>query len=295
MKTTLKKIFILVLAVGVLCSSAFPCFASAEKGKITVALEDKEKNKINGTTVHLCQIAELNHTGYYPTTVFENSGISISGIVNSPDETVANTIADYVKKNNVEALSQVSDNGKVFFSDLDLGIWLVYCDENGKYTFNPYIVFLPYESGGKLYYEVTSAPKLEDNTPNEINIYVMKKWDDKNNASKKRPGSVTVELLNGDSVVASIVLSEENGWAHTFSKLPKNGDYSVREKAVANYKVDYSGDATNGFAVTNTYAGEKLPQTGQYWWPVILIAVAGTCFVLLGVYEIGAKKNDKKK
>ncbi len=295
MKTILKRIFLTILTVVLLCCSAIPCFAITQNGEITVTLEDKEKNKISNMTVNICQIATLNNAGYYPVTAFENSGISIAGIINNPDESVAKTIADYIESNNIKTVSAISENGKAFFDKLDLGIWLVFPEEDEKYTFNPYIAFLPFESGGKLYYELSSAPKLEDNMLNEINIYVVKRWEDKNNASKKRPDSVTVELLNGDKVVSSIILSEENGWAHTFSKLPKDGRYSVREKTVANYKVDYSGDITNGFVVTNTYNGEKLPQTGQYWWPIILIAIAGTCFVLLGVYEIGVKKNGKEK
>ncbi len=295
MRITLKRIFITILTVVLLCCSALPCFATNQNGKITVTLEDKEKNQINGITVNICQIATLNNAGYYPVTAFENSGISISGVINSPDESVAETIADYVKNNKIDKMSVVSENGIASFDKLDLGIWIVFPEDDVKYTFNPYIVFLPFESGGKLYYEISSVPKLEDNNPNEINIYVLKRWDDKNNVFKKRPGSVTVELLNGNEVVSSIILSEENGWAHTFSKLSKDGSYSVRERTVANYKVAYSGDATNGFVVTNTYNGEKLPQTGQYWWPIILIAIAGTCFVLLGVYEIGVKKNVKKK
>lgn len=294
MRTTPKTIFITVLAVVLLCISALPCFA-AENGKITVTLEDKDKNHLNDIKVNICRIAELNNTGYYPAKAFENSGISIAGILNNPNESAAKTVAEYIKNHDVDIISAVSKNGKTSFTGLGLGIWLVFPEENSKYTFNPYIVFLPFESGGKLNYEVDSVPKLEDNTPDVINIYVVKKWEDKNNASKKRPQSVTVELLNGETVIASAELGEGNGWSHTFSKLPKDGSYSVREKAVANYKADYSGDATNGFVVTNTYSGEKLPQTGQYWWPIVIIAIAGVGFVLLGVCEIGLKKNGKKK
>lgn len=295
MRTTLKKIFIAILTVATLCSSALPCFAATQNGKISITLEDKEKKQIDNMSVDICQIATLNNAGYFPVTTFENSGISIAAIVNNPDEYVAKTIVDYVKTNNIKTTSAVSKNGKVEFDKLDLGIWLVFPKENEKYTFNPYIVFLPLSSSGKLYYEVSSTPKLEDNAPNEINIYVIKKWEDKNNASKKRPDSVTIELLNGDKVVSSVMLSEENGWAHTFLKLEKGVQYKVREKSVANYKAEYSGDAVNGFVITNTYNGEKLPQTGQLWWPIVIIAIAGTCFVLLGVYEIGVKKNGKKK
>lgn len=295
MIATLKRIFIAVLTVGLILALAVPCFAVTQSGKITVTLKDKEENNINDLKVNICQIAELNKTGYYPTSAFENSGISIAGILNNPDETVAQSLVNYIKSNDIDIISLLSEDGTASFDGADLGIWVIFPDENGKLTFNPYIVLLPYESSGKLYYQVDSAPKLEDNTPNQINIYVVKKWNDKNNASKKRPDSVTIELLNGDKVVSSVVLSEENGWSHNFNGFNKNGNYSVREKAVANYKVNYSGDATNGFIVTNTYSGEKLPQTGQYWWPIMIFAIAGICFILLGIYEIGVKKNGKKK
>lgn len=295
MKTTLKRIFVLLLTAVLFGCAAIPCLANTQNGKITVTLEDDQKNKISPLTVNICQIATLNNTGYYPTAAFENSGLSIAGVVNNPNETVTKTLVDYIKDNRIHTVSAVSANGTVSFDNLDLGIWVVFPEEDERYIFNPYIVFLPFESGGQLHYEITSAPKLEDHTPNAINIYVVKKWEDKNNASKKRPASITVELLNGSAVVDSVTLSESNGWSHTFPKLAKDGSYSVKEKAVPDYQASYSGDAVNGFVITNTYAGEKLPQTGQYWWPIILMSIAGTCFVLLGVYEIGVKKNGKKK
>lgn len=295
MRIILKRIFVLTITVVLLCSLAFPCFAAAKNGNINITLADKNQNNINGVTVNICQVAELNNMGYYPTTAFEDSGISVSGLINSPDETSSKSIVEYIKSKKIEVLSAVSENGKASFSNLGLGIWVVFGEEDGKYAFNPYIVFLPYESGGKLHYEVSSLPKIEDVTPNEISIYVIKKWDDKNNAAKKRPDSVRVELLNGSEIVSTAELSESNGWAHTFTGVSKDGNYSVRENEVANYKANYSGDATNGFVVTNVYSGEKLPQTGQYWWPIVLIAIAGVGFIALGIYEIGVKKNAEKK
>ena len=271
-----------------------PCSA-AESGKITVTLESNDKAPIDGVTVLLCQVAQLNSTGYTPTKPFENSGISLTRIAENPNEAAAKTIADFVAECRVDTLSAEVENGQATFSELDLGIWLVYCEKNENYTFNPFLVLLPSESEGKLYYEVSSAPKVQDGKPDEISVYVLKKWDDKNNAAKKRPESVTVELLNGDTVVSSVVLNEDNGWAHLFTDLKKDGTYSVREKDVTHYKADYSGDATNGFIITNTYMGDKLPQTGQYWWPIVIMAVAGVCFVLLGIYELGVKKHGKSK
>lgn len=291
----LKHICAILLVFLLVAATALPCCCATESGKLTVLLEDKNKDKLSGTTVHLCRIAELNNSGYFPTPDFENSGISLSAIINNPDDSSAKAVAEYVKANSIKTLTGVSDNGKASFENLGLGIWLVFCDNNSRYTFNPYIVFLPYETNGKVYYEISSSPKTEDNASDKINIYVVKKWDDKNNAAKKRPGSVAVELLNGNTVIDSVLLNDNNGWSYTFAGLDKHGDYSVREKNVKNYKASYGGDKTNGFVITNSYAGEKLPQTGQYWWPIIAISIAGGCFVLLGIYEIGVKKNDKKK
>ena len=295
MRKTLKSIVISLLVIGLMTGASLCCFAATETGRITVTLADKENKGIDGMTVSLCQIAGLDGTRYQPTAAFETSGISLSGIVSSPDETVAKAVFDYVKGQDIRGVSRISENGRVSFSDLDLGIWLVYPEGDSRYTFNPYIVLLPYGANGDLYYEVSSAPKVEDSHPDGMNIYVMKKWDDNNNAAKKRPGTIAVELLKDRSVVATAQLSEANGWAHVFSDLSRDGKYAVREKRVADYSVNYSGDPVNGFVITNTYAGDKLPQTGQYWWPIILIAVAGACFVLLGIYEMGVKKHGKKK
>ena len=294
MRKILKNIFIAMLIPVLAVCLALPCLAEEQVGKITVTLEDTDKNPINDFNVKICRIAELNNMGYYPTPDFENSKISISSIVNSPDDMAAKSLYDYIKSNNPVEISESTKNGKAYFNNLGLGIWLVYGDTNSEYSFNPYIVFLPYQSGDKLYYEVDSSPKIEEIPQNKVNLYVIKKWDDKNNASKKRPGSITVELLNNSTVISSAELSEANGWAHTFTDVEKGGKYSVKEKSVPNYKATYSGDAENGFIITNTYAGEKLPQTGQYWWPIIVIGIAGICFIVLGVCELGVKKNAKK-
>lgn len=294
MKTILKHLILTFSVIVFVVVTSIPCLAVAESGSITVILEDKDKNQVNGTGVYLCQIAELNETGYYPVPDFEPSGISLSRVINNPDQSTAKSIAVYIQDNDIVAQSQVSENGMVTFSDLNLGIWLVYCDSMSDYTFNPYIVFLPYESDQKLYYDITTSPKVENNQPEQINIYVLKRWDDQNDAADKRPDSITVELLNGDQIVATAQLHDTNGWSHTFIGVAKDGSYSIREKAVEDYRTSYSGDATNGFLVINTYEGERLPQTGQYWWPIGLLTVVGVCFVLLGIFEIGAKKHDKK-
>lgn len=289
----LKKVVILILCLTCSFSAMMVSFAK-ECGNITVSIKDKYSNKISGLNVHLCQIAKMEGTGYYPTEEFENSGIALSNIINNPDDLAAKNIKTYIEQQNINTISKVSEDGQVVFENIDLGIWIVYCDNDNGYVFNPYIVFVPNETAGKMKYDIVSTPKIEEYDPNNVSIYVLKRWDDNNDLVGKRPDAVQVELLDKGVVISSVELKEENGWAHTFSGLSESGSYSVKEKDVRGYTAHYDGDAKNGFIITNTYSGNKLPQTGQYWWPIILMLIAGIGFVVLGLYEIGAKKNGKK-
>ena len=99
MKRVLKLCVAVLLLALMLTSQASICFADGETGKITVTLEDKDKNKLDGVKVNICQVAELSGMGYFPTADFEDSGISLSGIINDPSELTAKTLVAYIRKN----------------------------------------------------------------------------------------------------------------------------------------------------------------------------------------------------
>lgn len=284
MRVILKTLRIMVLTVFITVCSVFPCFAATQTGGLTVVLQDDQNHPIDHVTVQICKIADLCADGYALAEPFETSGISLSAVIDHPDEINARAVFNYVVQQMIEGTAKQTENGKTSFVALDLGIWLVYCSD-GSDIFNPFFVFLPCETNGTLLYEVVSSPKV-DVTPQRMDVYVQKLWDDHQNVAKKRPNSVTVELLNHEQVIDSIELSENNGWSHTFTNVSKIDGYSVREQAVPNYQAYYSGDVQHGFVITNTYEGERLPQTGQQWLPIILITIAGLCFLLLGFYEI---------
>lgn len=294
LKTICKRLLSICVILMLFIASALPCIAASTECKLTVSLEDDEKKAIDGLTVFICKIADINNTDYYPSEGFENSGISIAAIVNDPSAANAKAIFEFVKEKDIHSLSAISSSGVAEFIAIEQGIWLVYCEDNGAYSFNPYIVFLPYAEDGTLHYEISSAPKTQINTPNNKSIYVVKKWEDKNNAAKKRPNEITVELKQNGIIIDTAILSEDNGWAYTFTELSNDGKYEVAEKTVQDYSVKYSGDSENGFIIINTYNGEKLPQTGQLWWPILIISTAGIAFILLGIIELGTRKNGKK-
>ncbi len=96
----------------------------------------------------------------------------------------------------------------------------------------------------------------EDET---CDVTVTKAWDDSNDARGLQPESVTVCLLRDGVRIDTAELSSDNGWTTTFEGLPqhKDGDlntdsvYTVEEDEVPGYTTTVTGDATDGFTVTN--------------------------------------------
>ncbi|WP_417752983.1 Cna B-type domain-containing protein [Senegalimassilia anaerobia] len=88
-----------------------------------------------------------------------------------------------------------------------------------------------------------------------ISIPVQKVWE---NPRIPHPEEVTINLKNGETVIDSITLNKANGWKASFEGLPKYDAsgaeiaYTVAEEPVDGYDSAVSGDALNGFTVTNT-------------------------------------------
>ncbi|MBR0092627.1 MAG: Cna B-type domain-containing protein [Lachnospiraceae bacterium] len=122
--------------------------------------------------------------------------------------------------------------------------------------------------------------------PGEVEVRVVKKWEDADNRDNRRPESVVIRLyktvtinnVTTTSVVDEVTFSETLGWEKTWYKLPEKEEgqkitYTVKElahgteNALENggqfnefYVVSYSGattDASNGtVTVTNTHEKE---------------------------------------
>ena len=112
-------------------------------------------------------------------------------------------------------------------------------------------------------------------TPEKISIKASKKWDDAENQDGKRPANVVVKLykeVGGQkSEVANRTLTEADQWATEFTNLNKyeKGQevvYSLEEDAVPHYQSQVTGNATDGFVVTNTYKPETIKISGQKKW-----------------------------
>ena len=166
-------------------------------------------------------------------------------------------------------------------------------------------------------YQVTAVLKFEKNdkpgNPEETKIHVLKVW--KQDQEKERPDSIVVELLQTDAegnttVVDRQTLTKENQWSYTWKNLSTLMRWSVSEAEVPKgytVAVTREGDTvvlTNTAKKSGNPDGEvnppskkptdktvnkttdktsdKLPQTGQLWWPVIVLLFAGAICLLAG-------------
>ena len=106
------------------------------------------------------------------------------------------------------------------------------------------------------------------NTYNQetIDIPVTKTWEDNNDQDGMRPASITIRLLKNGTEIASKIVTEADGWAWSFTDLPKYeaGElitYTITEDTVSEYS-----SAVSGYNVTNTHTpGKTSVQVTKAW------------------------------
>lgn len=176
------------------------------------------------------------------------------------------------KDNPKYTLTASSDEtGKVIFADVPSG---------HDYTLEETTVPTGYEKADNATISVAfgvvsgiTAGKII-NQPVTTSVKVSKEWNDNNNQDGIRPGSITVQLLANSSVVEgkSLVLNSGNGWKGSFENLPKSKagkaiSYTVKEvDVVPGYTSEITGDAQNGFKITNSHTPETTSVSGSKIW-----------------------------
>lgn len=165
-------------------------------------------------------------------------------------------------------------------------------------------------------------PELDDLIP----VSVRKVWE----GGLEHPSSVTVELLADgmtfEGANAKVVLSEDNNWGYTWPLLSSRYDWTVREEVPCGWQASYTQNGID-FTITNrpmppddsastpssaprprpTTSGgpvksrvlhgnsisPSLPQTGQLWWPVPLLAAIGALLLVIGaILSVGREESE---
>ena len=139
-----------------------------------------------------------------------------------------------------------------------------------------------YENGELIAYSITEDPVADysttydensynvtnSHTPETITVSGSKTWDDANDQDKKRPESITINLLADGEPVDSKTVTAADNWSWSFEGLDKYADgteitYSITEESVAGYSTTYD---KNSYDVTNHYTPGKVSVTVVKYW-----------------------------
>lgn len=216
-----------------------------------------------------------------------------------PDElrTLSTTLEAVVLRDGVTPTytAVTDDTGTLTLSQPELGVYLVLgestCDDAYRYIPAPILVSIPnHYEGDAWQYQITVEHNKLEKYPTEdttLRYRVLKIWADDGNESR-RPADITVQLLQNGAVYDTVLLNAENNWAYQWADLPADGVWTAVEQAVPEgYSLTVEKEAT-GIVLTNTHTsppppGEDLPPTGQIWWPVPILLVAGLVLLILGL------------
>ena len=117
---------------------------------------------------------------------------------------------------------------------------------------------IPVNYEGKVEGNAKDGFVITNKNVEKITIPIEKKWV---GPSKD---SVTVKLLADGIEKETVTLKVDTNWKHTFKDLPKYSEtdgheivYTIKEVQVEGYVTGISGDAKNGFTITNTKATPK--------------------------------------
>ena len=141
-----------------------------------------------------------------------------------------------------------------------------------------------YQSGEVITYSITENAVEEyvttydgfnvinTHAPEQTAVTVTKSWQDANDQDGIRPNDITVVLLaNGEPTGETMILSEGNNWTGTFTDLDKYLEgqviaYTVEELKITGYVSQITGNAADGYIITNIHTPETVTISGAKTW-----------------------------
>ncbi|MCI5603251.1 MAG: hypothetical protein MR361_07135 [Clostridiales bacterium] len=172
-RRNLKSIIILILLVAFTGSmtkniNAFAVTASDidmdMKGSINVKFNSTGDREVSGELM-LIKVADIKENGdngleYVYTSEFDKCGLNIDGDI---DDTFVNNLKAYIEDNEIKGYTkEIDSDGKISFTDLEIGMYFVMqTDTDSYYKISPFVITVPEEIDGEIYYDVDATPKTE--------------------------------------------------------------------------------------------------------------------------------------
>ena len=289
MKRKLLSVCLIILLAFAVAMPAFALDFDADRlGSVSVTLLDPaEKTPVQGAELAIYRVADVtlgedNMLRYTYCNGFEACGTGLD------DPNLPAVLDRFVEEHSAQAQKAVTDGqGTAVFQHLPLGLYFV--KQTGTVDgFSPctsFLVTIPMEIEGGYAYHVDASPKTD--VARLTSVTVKKVWNTGTTAGL--PGSVTVQLLQGEEVLETAVLNKQNNWQTVYEDMPESDAYSIKEVDVPKgYTATY---AQKGyvFTVTNT---STLIQTGQLVWPIPVFAMAGMVLLMIGFVILKKPEKD---
>ena len=285
-----------IISLACISATALEAFDVNKECSLTVSYM-YEKQPIVGASFDMYKVADIS-TDKIITLVdeFKNCGVQLNGLDNEGFNEAAKALEEAIGNTKPICTIQTDSNGSAVADELFSGVYLIIGKPIDMYNYThytmPQLVILPYENTVENQWDyavtlnVKSVPVSIDEEPLELTV--VKKWNDKG-YEEMRPTEITVHLLLNGEKHETVKLSEKNKWQYKWTDLSPIGKWTVTEEVPANYVLETTQTET-GFELLNSR--KDIEQTGQLWWPVPILLVAGGAMILLGVTLRRSRNNE---
>lgn len=307
MKKHINKIIAIFIVMLMMVNIAPKMLYAEEKVDTNQKCTLEIKYEAIDAQLRLYRIAEIDEDASFTLTeAYQDYRVALD----DDAEAAALALESYINRDQKvpEAYAQTDENGVVRFENLETGIYLLLSNRVEKDTFCyeplPVMVSLPSKSVEMSQYQYDVVINMKytkmniEDLPETIDMKVMKSWV--GGSAQNQPKSIVATLLKDGFEHDKVELNQANNWQYEWKDLSNQSEWDVIEDKVPEHYTLKKNKNNLTIILTNTYDDSdddsgnkkppKAPDSGQLWWPVPLLVVAGLSLIVGGF--ILRKKED---
>lgn len=307
MKKHINKIIAIFIAMLMMVNIAPKRLYAEEKVDMNQRCTLEIKYEPIDAQLRLYRIAEIDEDASFTLTeAYQDYRVALD----DDAEAAALALESYIHRDQKvpEAYAQTDENGVVRFENLETGIYLLLSNRVEKDTFCyeplPVMVSLPSKSVEMSQYQYDVVINMKytkmniEDLPETFDMKVMKSWV--GGSAQNQPKSIVATLLKDGFEHDKVELNQANNWQYEWKDLSNQSEWDVIEDKVPEHYTLKKNKNNLTIILTNTYDDSdddsgnkkppKAPDSGQLWWPVPLLVVAGLSLIVVGF--ILRKKED---
>ena len=277
--------------------------------------------KVSRMLWQIYRIGERQDNGFVLTGQFSGYPVDMKNLTEENIGETAQVLESFVIGDSLTeyAHGKTDENGVVRFSDIEPGLYLAVPNQLHIGYDTYYSLPLIAEVNGN---EKAVFPKIyvmSTLSGTDARYTVKKVWIDHDNEYESRPVDITVDIYNNGENFDTVTLNESNGWEYSWDARDMSPGWKVVERNIPRDYTVLIDSAQTQFLIKNSFAGTSsitttpsastitaassttsaasgsgLPQTGQPWMPVYILAAGGIGFIFLGLFlKLREDKHEK--